>query len=385
MIINIINDFSTLSTKAVLEQTKYVRSQEVKCTASLIAHLVEIVKRKAFVGEGFSSLFDYSVKALGFSESEAALRSQVTYKVIDFPELLEYLSNNKISLTVAGLLSAHISKENASILLSACQGLSKRKAEEFIACLAPKPTFSESLRKAPVSPLISPKMGKPLWPESASQEKSITQNSQSHEQSSLIFTSRSDDENAKNADALRVTAESKEILNPSTPERYNVKLSITKEQKEKLDRLGELLGKRTANGNLEEIISFAIDCALEKKDPAKRQERRGKRRIKTEKENSLTNENAKDILKNEKPRPAEISAVSKKNNHYIGPKLRDEVLAKAGYRCEFKSESGYRCDRKTYLHIDHKRPLSFGGETTKENLQVLCSTHHQDKTNAEFG
>jgi len=378
MIINITNDFSTLSTKAVLEQTKYVRSQEVKCTASLIAHLVEIVKRKAFVGEGFSSLFDYSVKALGFSESEAALRSQVTYKVIDFPELLESLKDNLISLTVAGLISAHITKENSSTLLLACQGLSKRKAEEFIVCLAPKPTFSESLRKAPVSPLRI----KPLWPESASQEKSITQNSQSHEQSSFIFRSFTDD---KTDATVRVTPESKEVLTPSTPERYNVKLSISLEQKEKLDRLGELLGKRIAAGNLEEIISFAIDCALEKKDPAKRQERRKKRLLKAEKGNSLTDENVKDISKNEKPRPDEVSAVSKKSNHYIGPKLRDEVLAKAGYRCEFRSASGYRCDRKTCLHLDHKIPLAFGGDTTKANLQVLCSTHHQDKTNAEFG
>ena len=86
------------------------------------------------------------MRYLGFSEGEAALRSQVAGKALSVPEIIESLEKNLISLTVAGLLCPHLTQDNAQDLLSACQGFSKRKVEEYLAGLAPKPLFNDSIK-----------------------------------------------------------------------------------------------------------------------------------------------------------------------------------------------------------------------------------------------
>jgi hypothetical protein len=38
---------------------------------------------------------------------------------------------------------------------------------------------------------------------------------------------------------------------------------------------------------------------------------------------------------------------------------------------------GKRCTEQRWLDIHHKKPLSQGGETTLDNLALLCKGHHQ--------
>ncbi len=47
--------------------------------------------------------------------------------------------------------------------------------------------------------------------------------------------------------------------------------------------------------------------------------------------------------------------------------LRYEILARDNYECQ-------ECSSVDYLQIDHIHPVSKGGETTRDNLQVLCRT-----------
>ena len=81
---------------------------EQKCVASLIAHLSEISKRKAHLELGYKDLFDYGVRRLKLSEGSVYLRLQVAGVARRFPALLSLLAQNRMSLTVAGMLAPHL-------------------------------------------------------------------------------------------------------------------------------------------------------------------------------------------------------------------------------------------------------------------------------------
>ena len=64
----------------------------------------------------------------------------------------------------------------------------------------------------------------------------------------------------------------------------------------------------------------------------------------------------------------------------IPPKLRHKIFVRDGYRCR---ECG-KSNKETSLEIDHIHPLSKGGRTTEENLQVLCTECNRAKKDDEW-
>jgi hypothetical protein len=79
------------------------------------------------------------------------MRIQVANVSRRFPQLLVTLAENRIRLTVAAQLAPHLREENVDKLLSDCAGITKRKVEEYLVELRPKPVFNPSIRKRPSS------------------------------------------------------------------------------------------------------------------------------------------------------------------------------------------------------------------------------------------
>ena len=58
-------------------------------------------------------------------------------------------------------------------------------------------------------------------------------------------------------------------------------------------------------------------------------------------------------------------------------RLRRVMLIRAGFKCRV-------CGRRTGLEVDHVLSMALGGKAFDEaNLQVLCRTHHIEKTARE--
>ncbi len=153
------------------------------------------------------------------------------------------------------------------------------------------------------------------------------------------------------------TLSSREVLKPATAELYNVRFSAGQEFKEKLDRLAEVLGVENPQGHLADIFEKALDLALDQKAPERRKARRESR-------------------KKKEPRSPRPDEARNGRSRYVPAALRDHVLSRASYQCEYRGPTGVRCSTRAGLEVDHIQPFGRGGGCDEGNLRALCQAHN---------
>ncbi len=129
---------------------------------------------------------------------------------------------------------------------------------------------------------------------------------------------------------------------------------------------------------MSEILERALDLALEKKDPQKKLERRRKREAAAQRSTSPAK-----VSTEEKKRPEGKARAA--GSRYIPSSVRERVLERACYQCEFTGTGGVRCSSRTGLEIDHIAPYAKGGGEGEENLRALCRAHNLFSAAQEFG
>ena len=143
-----------LSTAALDLSARRLAVSERRHGAYLVAHLVEIARRRAHVELGCSSLADYCMRKLGLSEGQVWVRIQVAGKCGEFPQLLAALLEDRINITVAGLLCPHLESFNVAELIADCQGRTRREAEDYLVAvgLKERPLVTAGIRRRSVAP-----------------------------------------------------------------------------------------------------------------------------------------------------------------------------------------------------------------------------------------
>ena len=242
---------------------------------------------------------------------------QVAHAAVRVPELLAALVAGRVNLTTAGRLAPHLDRENAERVIADCEGLSRTAVEEYVAVFKNKPEVSSGIRKASggndVGDLL-PGVGATVAPSRDNPSPAVPK-------------SRS--------------PEPKSSVEPVISERFNVRFSASRDLKEKLLRLGEVLGVSDPAGNLDKIVEAALDIALDKKDPQRRNERRREREAK---------------------RATKVPSPPAKTSRYIPLPVRDAVLARANFQCEYQHQ-GRRC---SWLY-----PTRIGSDTAVQSAGRL--------------
>lgn len=317
-----------------------LKLREKKIQAEFIFALAEIDIRKLYLNEGYPSLFAYVTQKLGYSEASAHKRIQLARHGSKHPELLMALEEGKIHLSGASVIAPHLTEENKVTLIEKIKGKSLDDIRWCVAEINQRPAVKDLVKEQ----------------KKAARETSLTT---SHSSNSVLATT-------KHPLALPKSQE----IKPTNAEQATIRFSCSKEFVLKLKRCQELL-KATGKSNLENVFERALDLMLEKIDPEKRQERREQKSEKKQGE-----ENSQIIV----PRLA-----SNPVRKPISIKTRDQVFKKFGSQCSYISAEGKRCSTRSYLQIDHIKSVCHGGGNEIENLQLLCTAHHSQKTKRQLG
>ena len=341
-----LTQIAALADRELLETTKRLAAIERASTVDVIAALAEVHGRELYLGEGYSSMFDYCTRALHFSEHAAYGRIEAAKLARRFPTILELLRDGSITLTTIGLLAPHLTEANHVELLSLAAHKSKRKVEELVARLSPRPDLPTSVRKlaatgrpcaegAATSCVISPAVGSaaPASEPSASTSQPLGI-----------------------AQELMSTPPKPATVTPLAPERYSVRVTISREAHEHLRRAQELLRHSIPNSDPALVVERALAVLvadLERRKLA--------------------------VV----GRPAAARRTVSHTRH-VPAAVKREVWARDGGRCAFEGTDG-RCQERGLLELHHVIPFADGGETTTANLQLRCRAHNAYEAERWFG
>jgi hypothetical protein len=308
---------SDLSDDELVRDLRVICVEGNRLVARLVACLIEIDERRIDRKAACSSLFDFCVRRLGMSEGAEFRRLTAARLVKRFPSLLVRIESGEIHLSSLVLLRDHLTEANVDELVTAASGKSKREVQELLARRAPRPDVPSMIRKLPQMPrpAVSPS-------------------------------------NVAPAPVLTPPAR----IEPLSPERHKVQLTVSSEVRAKLERARDLMRHRNPGGDLAVVVEQALDVLIEKLE----KERLGKT-----------------------TRPRRAARTAKPGT--VPRAVRREVFARDGEQCTFVDPHGSRCPAKALLELDHIEPRARGGSDEAKNLRVACRAHNLFYAEQIFG
>ena len=103
-------NLKSLTDEQLFTATKSLAAAERTLLTKVLWHLAEIQRRKA-LSPSYKSLFEYSLKELGYSEDQAARRIAAMRLLVELPEIEPKIASGELSLTTLGLAQTHFRNE----------------------------------------------------------------------------------------------------------------------------------------------------------------------------------------------------------------------------------------------------------------------------------
>jgi 5-methylcytosine-specific restriction endonuclease McrA len=316
-----------LTDAVVLVRLEALVSQERGSVADIIEHLAEVDRREIVIDAGYTTLFDYCVKTLRYSEAAAFTRIRAARAVAEFPRVLADLRSGALHLDAVARLSPHLSADNSDKILDQASGATKREVLALVASLDPDAAAPERDVIRILPPAKSPV---PIQAGELKAEVTVPD----------IPRSGGSAPDAVIAPASRVrlgfTADNDFLL--------------------MVDRLRALRRHVFPEGRLEDLLNEAVSTLLDKVDPERRVSR-----ARTKKGNSTG------------------------TTRWISAALKAEIWKRDGGRCAYLSDDGRRCESRDCLEYDHIVPWADGGLSSVDNLRLLCRPHNLRLGRRKFG
>jgi len=90
-------------------------NDERKLLTEVLWHLREVEQRRLYSARGFSSLFEYAVKDLAYSEGAAFRRINAMRLLKDLPEVEQSLKEGRVTLTTLSSVQSYARAEKISV------------------------------------------------------------------------------------------------------------------------------------------------------------------------------------------------------------------------------------------------------------------------------
>ena len=299
--------------------------------AELIAHLVELDRRRLHLVAGYNSLFAYCREALFLSESEAYNRIKAVRAARRFPVILDMLAEGAVTLTTVRLLGPHLTAGNHLEVLRSARGLRKLQVEALVARLAPHCDAPASIRKLPSAPVLPPAIPAATTalapgPEPTSASRMVP------------------------ASPMPVvpTVPRPATVNALSPDRYKLQVTISGDTLEKLELAKDLLRHVMPAGDVSAIVDRALTALL-------------------------TELARKRFAATDSPRPSPGVAEGSRD---VPAEVKRAVFLRDGGRCAFVGTTGRRCGERGFVELHHVWPYAEGGRPTVDNIELRCRQHN---------
>jgi hypothetical protein len=322
-----------LSNEELIAELDRLRRRELEGLPDLLACLSELERRRAYIALGYSTLFDYCVGRLRYSEGAAMRRIRAARAASRFHSLYVMIRDGQLSLSAVSRLEAHWTSANFDSVVSRAVGKPQREIEAIIVEIISK-------KQAAAPPAFSAPQEPPTM------------------EISLFEAATPSPAPPKPSDVLpRPPAfeRPRDSVRLESPGVVRFSFQASEKLRRDLDRLKELLKRSCESGRLEEILEKVIVDFLERNDPVRRP-------------------------------LAPARAPRLRQTRRIPRWVRDRVWRRDEARCAFVSADGRRCGGRGGLELDHIVPWARGGSSDDPaNIRLLCRAHNLHLARGMFG
>ena len=411
-----------LSDRELLRETSKLVRHERHLQGAIIDHLTEIGARGLYLERGFSSLFDYTVRELGYSDAAAARRIGAMRLCADQADAREGLRDGSLTLSAAAELQWAFDRQR------------RRGSIRGTAAIAR--AGSAAPDAAPAVPLPPAEPEPPLVLDAVGRRQLVEEAAGKSARQVRRMLADLDPELAPPADRVR----------PLGDGRYELKATIDAECQQGLEQLRGLLSHVDPRMTMGQLVGRLVQEGLDRHDPSRPPRRaRGGSRPADAKANaprtptpeqaqrrsapadtaaapktdpdaglhgaSTTNDAAipagaaptparavrpipttapPPSTQEETARPAASgakrtnaatpTAKSCASGRAISAGVRRRVWQRDGGRCSYADpQTGRRCNSTHLIEIDHIVPHALGGGADPGNLRLRCGAHHRHR------
>ena len=255
-----------LSDRELLRETSKLVGHERHLQGAIIDHLTEIGARGLYLERGFSSLFDYAVRELGYSDAAAARRIGAMRLCADAPQAREGLRDGSLTLSAAAELQWAFDRQRrrGSISGTAAIAPAGRAPAESAAQNDPAPDSAPAVPLPPAEPEPPP-----LVLDAVGRQKLVEEAAGKSARQVRQMLADLDPELAPPADRVR----------PLGDGRYELKATIDAECQQGLEQLRGLLSHVDPRMTMGHLVGRLVKEGLDRHDPSRppRRARSGRR------------------------------------------------------------------------------------------------------------
>ena len=318
--------------------------------ADFLLALADFDRQKLWRDVGHTSLFYFLRGELKLSAGAAQNRKTAAELVQKFSEVEAALRQGHLCLSTVNEVAKVLTPENTHEVLPRFFGLSRREAEEVAVSLRPVevvPVREVVTALRPAAP-VAGAVSAATHPMAAGREVAPAQAFHLAEIATPVAVTA--------PVAQLIHDPPRDSVEPLDAELSRLHVTVSRRFLEKLEAAKDALGHACPSGSGADILERGLDLVL-----AQHAKRMG-----------LVEKPRKE------PRPSRTDA--------IPAHVKREVLRRAGgRRCEWRFESGERCGCRRRLELDHIVPLALGGQSTIDNVRLVCRQHNLLAARRVFG
>ncbi|HSG27730.1 MAG TPA: hypothetical protein VLA34_04555, partial [Candidatus Krumholzibacterium sp.] len=235
---------------------------EQKAVLSMLIHIIEVEARGLDLSSGYGSIFDFCVRALGYSESVANRRIRAARAIRDFPAVYDHLAAGKVNICNVSKIAGIMTRENHIVLLGQISGRPTREVDMIVSSHRPAMVIRDRVTPVRVLERAEAEGGGP-----AAQQQNRGAGDPA---GGKKFTASAGGKNPCSA-AVEVR------------QKFRLQFAVSPGFMDKYERVKELLSTRHPGGmDLECVFEACLDEYIERHSPEARERRRARRRAKAE-------------------------------------------------------------------------------------------------------